>query len=209
MRFVKNIYHFIRFKGKQVKWRTRNKNNQTILVHDVDIDSVKVGDYSYGPLNVIQAKLGQKLVIGNFCSIAENVTFLLNADHRMDLLSTYPFRVKCGLQHNGESISKGDIIVDDDVWIGYGAMIMSGVHIGRGAVIAAGAVVVKDVSPYSIVGGVPGKEIKKRFNEEVIEKLMKVEYSKLSYKKIIGHLDEMYTPIDEKNVEELIRAINE
>lgn len=87
----------------------------------------------------------------------------------MSGVSTYPFKRK--LFHGGEeAVSKGDIIVGDDVWVGYGATILSGVHIGQGAVIAAGAVVNKDVPPYAIVGGIPAKVIKYRFSESVCKK---------------------------------------
>ncbi|MGN9105593.1 DapH/DapD/GlmU-related protein [Oliverpabstia intestinalis] len=91
-----------------------------------------------------------------------------------------------------ESFAKGDIRVDDDVWIGYGASIMSGVHIGQGAVVAAGAVVTKDVPPYAIVGGVPAKVIKYRFEPEMIEELLKVDYSELTKEDIEKHIDDLY-----------------
>ena len=102
-----------------------------------------------------------------------------------------------------EAISKGDIIVDDDVWIGYGATILSGVHIGQGAVIAAGAVVTKDVPPYAIVGGVPAKVIKYRFSPEIIQQLMKLDYSKLTEDMIRERIDDLYTSLDGKTPEEV------
>ena len=97
-----------------------------------------------------------------------------------------------------EAISKGDIIIDDDVWIGYGATILSGVHISQGAVVAACAVVTKDVPPYAIVGGVPAKVIKYRFEPEMIEELMKVDYSKLTKEQIEQHIDELYAGLKDK-----------
>lgn len=97
-----------------------------------------------------------------------------------------------GIALGKDAFSKGDIIVDDDVWIGYGATIMSGVHIGQGAVVAAGAVVTKDVPPYAIVGGVPAKVIKYRFEPEMIEELLKVDYSKLTKEDIEKHIDDLY-----------------
>ncbi|MDD6071629.1 MAG: CatB-related O-acetyltransferase [Clostridiales bacterium] len=135
---------------------------------------VKVGNYTYGNLYVHISNTERQLTIGNYCSIAENVCFVLNSDHPLHSISTFPIKtIVLGLS-NDEAISKGDIIVDDDVWIGYGATIMSGVHFGQGAVVAAGAVVTKDVPPYAIVGGVPAKVIKYRFEPEMIEELLKL-----------------------------------
>lgn len=93
--------------------------------------------------------------VANTTSIAQNVTFLLDVEHYTKHLSTYPFRVKILETEKTESFSKGDIIVEDDVWIGYGVILLSGIHIGKGAIIAAGSIVTKDVEPYSIVAGVP------------------------------------------------------
>ena len=105
-------------------------------------------------------------MIGNYISIAQNVHFLLDVEHFANHISTYPFKVKLLHSQKSESFSKGDIIIDDDVWIGYGATILSGVRIGQGAVVATGAVVTSDVPPYAIVGGVPAKVIKYR-NEKI------------------------------------------
>ena len=104
--------------------------------------------------------------------------------------------VECFHEYS-ERFSKGNIEVDDDVWIGYGATIMSGAHIGQGAVVAAGAVVTKDVAPYAIVGGVPVKIIKYRFPEAMIEELLKIDYSKLTEEAIKSHIDELYTELED------------
>ena len=100
-----------------------------------------------------------------------------------------------------EGKSKGNIYVDDDVWIGYGAIILSGVHIGQGAVIAAGAVVTVDIPPYAIVGGVPAKVLKYRFESDMIEELLKIDYSKLDKEMIEEHIDDLY--IELKNPKQL------
>ena len=96
-----------------------------------------------------------------------------------------------------EALGKGNILVDDDVWIGYGAVVMSGVHIGQGAVIAAGAVVTKDVPPYSIVGGIPARVIKYRFSAEVIAELMKIDYSALTEDAVKDHIEELYRKLSD------------
>ena len=94
-----------------------------------------------------------------------------------------------------ETNTKGDIIVEDDVWIGIHAIILSGVHIGRGAIIAAGAVVTNDIPPYAIVGGVPAKLIKYRFDHDLINSLLKIDYSKLTNKIILEHMNDLYKKV--------------
>ena len=119
-----------------------------------------------------------RLVIGKFCSIACGTKFLFNsANHSLHSLSTYPFPIfyeEWGDAEGGVAAAwdnRGDIIIGNDVWIGYEAVVLSGVHIGDGAIIGARAVVTRDVEPYTIVGGVPAKPIRKRFSDAVIEKL--------------------------------------
>ena len=173
-------------------WRERNAHNYTDAMNVFPLDCVSVGQYSYGGLKVLAFNNDAKLKIGSFCSVGPEVCFNLSADHYTNHISTYPFKVKMLYSSLFEGFSKGDIVVDDDVWIGYGATIMSGVHIGQGAIVAAGAVVTKDVPPYAIVGGVPAKVIKYRFGAEMIEKLLKVDYGKLSKEDIEKHIDELY-----------------
>lgn len=124
-----------------------------------------------------------KLVIGKFCSIACGAKFIFNsANHSLKSLSNYTFPLfyeEWGLDKKNVTAAwdnKGDIVIGNDVWIGYEAVILSGVKIGDGAVIAARAVVTKDVSPYSIVGGVPAKEIKKRFDGSTVIRLQKLKW---------------------------------
>lgn len=175
------------------KWKRLNLHNGIVPASIFNIDNVKVGKETYGKLNVSNVT-DSKLIIGDYCSIADGVKFLVGIDHPQNHISTFPFNVKI-LKKNAEAISKGDIVIDDDVWIGYGATILSGVHIGQGAVIAAGAVVSKDVPPYAIVGGVPAKVIKCRFSEELIKELLKVDYSKLTKEMIQEHIDDLYTDL--------------
>lgn len=124
-----------------------------------------------------------KLVIGKFCSIACGAKFIFNsANHTLSSLSNYTFPLfygEWGLEKKHVAMAwdnKGDIVIGNDVWIGYEAVIMAGVHIGSGAVIGARAVVTKDVAPYAIVGGVPAKEIRKRFDEETVTKLLRLSW---------------------------------
>ena len=118
-------------------------------------------------------------MIGKYCSIACGAKFLLNsANHTLRSLSTYPFPIF--YEAWGTPVSevssawdnRGDIVIGNDVWIGYEAVILSGVHIGDGAIIGARAVVTRDVEPYTIMGGVPARPIRKRYDEETIQRLL-------------------------------------
>ena len=124
-----------------------------------------------------------RLIIGKFCSIACGAKFLFNsANHTLKSLSNYTFPLffeEWGLDKKNVASAwdnRGDIIIGNDVWIGYEAVIMAGVHIGDGAVIAARAVVTKDVPPYTIVGGTPARKIRMRFEEEIIAKLQQIQW---------------------------------
>ncbi len=132
-----------------------------------------------------------RLIIGKFCSIACGAKFIFtSANHTLKSLSTYPFPLfyeEWGLDKAKVTDSwdnKGDIVIGNDVWIGYDAVIMSGVTIGDGAIIGTRAVVTKDVPPYTIVGGVPAKPIRKRFSDEIISSLLEIKWWEWSEEKI-------------------------
>lgn len=189
--FAKNTWDLLQFKKQ---WRRANSHNGTYVKSRFPMEQVTVGKKTYGCLDIQLDNNINRLQIGNYCSVAENVRFLVCADHNTDCISTFPFRVHC-LRYAVEAVSKGDILVDDDVWIGYGSTILSGVHIGQGAVIAAGSVVAKDVPPYAIVGGVPAKVIKYRFAPEMIEELLRIDYSRLDDEAIRQQEAALYTPL--------------
>jgi virginiamycin A acetyltransferase len=140
------------------------------------------GKYTYGNPTLMFSNGLSKVKVGNFTSIAEKVTIYLGNGfgHDATFVSTYPF----GYIHkdvfdkvsNKSKNTNGDVNIGSDVWIGYNATIMSGVTIGDGAIIAANSHVVKNVEPYSIVGGNPAKHIKYRFSKEQIEKLLKIKW---------------------------------
>ena len=188
------------------KWVKKNKDNDTIPNNIFDENVVHVGEYSYGELNIVSFDNKTKLIIGKYVSIAQNVKFLLDVEHHTDCLMTYPFKVKILLEKEPETFSKGNIIVDDDVWIGYGATIMSGVHIGQGAVIAAGAIVTKDIPPYAIVGGVPAKIIKYRFDNKILKELTNFKIN--SIRKENCNISKLYTIIDENNINDILENYN-
>ena len=166
----------------------RTGDTQTVYLNAVVKDpSIEVGDYTIyndfvsNPLLFEQNNVlyhypinHERLIIGKFCSIACGTKFLFNcANHT--LKSTFPlFYEDWNLEKSNVSDAwdnKGDIIIGNDVWIGYEAIIMAGVHIGDGAIIATRAVVTKDIPPYTIVGGIPANPIRKRFSDDIIQKL--------------------------------------
>lgn len=210
-KLLKQYFHTRRVE-KQVKkgninflWRDLNKHNETTVSNHVKIEHLSVGNYTYGNINMYHSGMGdEKLIIGNFCSIAPDVTFLLASEHGYKNISTFPFKVKFMGEEN-EALSKGSIIVEDDVWIGYGAIIFSGVKIGQGAIIGAGSIVTKDVPPYAIVGGNPAKIIKYRFDEKIIKKLIDFDFSSLTKLAINKHFEQLYTELNDENIDEITK----
>ncbi|WP_413513595.1 Vat family streptogramin A O-acetyltransferase [Myroides odoratus] len=138
--------------------------------------------------------IGDKLIIGKFCMIASGITFIMNgANHKMDGITAYPFNIfgkdwKIAEPKLSELPYKGDTVVGNDVWIGTNVTIMPGIHIGDGAIIASNATVTKNVAPYSVVGGNPAKEIKKRFSEAKIQELLEMQWWNWDIEKITNNL---------------------
>lgn len=193
-----HYYHLVGLYYFKYKWRQLNNHNFTSVSKPFDLNRVKVGKMTYGQLNIMSYHdIDTTLTIGNFCSIAGNVKFFLDGEHCVDTVSTFPFKYYYTDSDEVDNVTKGSIVVGDDVWIGHSATILSGVTIGQGAVIAAGALVCKDVPPYAIVGGVPSKVIKYRASEKLREKLLNIDFSKFDDKFIKEHIDLLYKPIDD------------
>lgn len=199
---------WIKYKVFCHKWKKINRHNFTIPINCFNRKKVHIGKGTYGKLDVRHFGLDEEsLYIGNYCSIGPECTFLLGGEHRYDSLSTYPFRMKY-IDGKNESISKGPIVVEDDVWIGFGTTVMSGVKIGKGAVIAAGSVVVKDIPPYAIAAGVPAKVIKYRFDEKVIEKIKEINMVLLDEQVIRDNIEIFEKEVNETNVDDICKRLN-
>ena len=141
--------------------------------------------------------IGDRLIIGKFCALARDVKFIMNgANHKLAGFSTYPFQIfgngweKVNPQP-GELPYKGNTVIGNDVWIGYEAVIMPGIRVGDGAIVAAKSVVVSDVSPYTIVGGNPAKSIRQRFDDATIESLLAVAWWNWDIDKITRNLEKI------------------
>mgnify|MGYP001336642123 CR=1 FL=1 len=166
---------------------------------------VEIGDYTYyddpaGPERFLETcvryhfeHMGDRLVIGRYCAIATGVQFVMNgANHALDGFSTYPFAIfGKGWEDPGydwRQGSRGDTVVGNDVWIGTEAMILPGVTIGHGAVIGARAVVASDVPPYAIAAGNPARTVKRRFNEETVQRLLQIAWWDWPAEKVTANL---------------------
>jgi virginiamycin A acetyltransferase len=178
--------------NKDLPFPLANYNRLCFLKNIITRPNITVGDYTYyddfESVDNFEKNVkyhfefsGDQLIIGKFCMIASGVTFIMNgANHLTDAISSYPFAIfgkAWQTAMDGKSYpSKGDTVIGNDVWIGYNAIIMCGVKIGDGAIIATNATVTKDVEPYTIVGGNPAKEIKKRFSPEDIQDLLAIKW---------------------------------
>ena len=175
------------------------------LKNIIEAPNIIVGDYTYyddpdDVYNFIKNILyhfdfiGDKLIIGKFCQIATGVKFMMNGgNHATQGFSTFPFSI-FGDEWSKVPLlakNKGDTVIGNDVWIGNSATIMPGIHIGDGAIIALKAVVTKNVEPYTIVGGNPATLIRKRFDDQTIEKLLKLSWWHWSLEKITKHASEI------------------
>jgi len=137
-----------------------------------------VGKGTYGDPKIEHWGESTTLKVGNYCSISGGVKILLGGNHRADWVTTYPFSVfrESAKDIKGHPVSRGDVIIGHDVWIGIGAVILSGVNIGNGSIIGASAVVSRDVPPYSVVAGNPARVVKQRFTEDDITILQSLKW---------------------------------
>lgn len=211
LRFIKYLIYplkqYVLLAYFKALWRQNNAHNSTVPATIFPIDKVSVGKKTYGNLYAISfGNPTERLTIGNYCSIADKVYFILSGGHDYERLSTYPF-VHNIYKMGCESTSKGPIIVEDDVWIGYRVTIMSGVTLGKGSVIGAGSVVSKNVPPYAIYAG--GRIIKYRFSPVIIDQIKRIDFSTITEQQI----KEYHRLCEEKltldNVDEIVSIFHD
>ncbi|PPT05937.1 Chloramphenicol acetyltransferase [Geitlerinema sp. FC II] len=180
-----------------------NQRRLVYLKNIVKNPNILVGDYTYyddfeTPENFEKNVLyhfdfiGDRLIIGKFCAIACGVKFIMNGgNHHPDWLTNYPFTI---FGQGWESAMpdswphKGDTRIENDVWLGYNATVMPGIHIGDGAIVAANAMVTRDVPPYTVVGGNPAREIRKRFDDATVRDLLELRWWDWEIEKITRNL---------------------
>lgn len=167
---------------------------------------ILVGDHTYGinDKTVLLFKKNDRVVIGKFCSIAVGVKIIASGEHNYKAVSSFPFYahyLKKSIEK--DTYSKGEVNIGNDVWVGANAVILSGVKVGDGAVIAAGSVVTKNIPPYAIAAGVPAKVIKFRFNQDIVDRLLKIQWWNWDKQFLNNHVDDMY-----ENIEEFIKKYN-
>lgn len=166
-----------------------------------------IGRHSYGDFE-LNWWGESKIEIGSFCSIGRNNKAYLGGNHRHTYVSTFPFGIhgmtpsEIGIDNKLTNTSNGNIVIGNDVWFGDNCVVMSGVTIGHGAVIANSALVTKDVEPYSIVGGNPAKHIKYRFEPKIIEALLKIQWWDWTDEVINSRKDKIYNSDIESFVKE-------
>ncbi len=158
-----------------------------------------IGDHTYG--TVARRGVMNNIIIGKYCSLATGIVVDGGFNHNTEFISTYPFKVMKNVEANDINTCRGDIIIGNDVWIGEDVLIMSGVTIGDGAIIGARSVITKDVDPYSITVGIPGKIKKYRYNSEAIYKLLDIKWWNWNDQKVLenAHL------LNSKDINEFLK----
>jgi len=197
--FQKRLRTFLLRVGRKID-REFNLDDTILLKHIERNKNWDIGEYSYGHPSkspkVVHFGEDCRLKIGNYCSFAEDVWIVFGGFHRTDWVTTYPFSVlfdgaedTTGVPH-----AKGDIVIGNDVWVCTGAMIMAGVTVGNGAVIAARSVVTHDVPPYTVVAGNPARPVKTRFAPDIIEKLEQIQWWNWPVEKIRSEFSVLLSP---------------
>lgn len=199
---INSIKKHIKLRLNQKEWRKQNTHNFTKAINIFPLNKVSVGKKTYGSLKVISyAHPDERLIIGSYCSIADDVEFLLGGEHHPEFLLNFPMKQYYSPENDiDDRRTKGPIVIEDDVWIGKGALILSGIRIGQGAIVAANSVVTKDVPPYAIY--TTNKIIRYRFSQEIIQQLLNLDLSKFEFNASEEDIELFYSD----NIEEVLKA---
>jgi acetyltransferase-like isoleucine patch superfamily enzyme len=180
----------------------KDSKKDVFLNKNPEYSEYSMGRFSYGHPIVLSYYSSRKVIIGNFCSIANGVTILTGGEHQTDWVTTYPFNTLFKkFQQTKNDITKGDVIIGNDVWIGLNATILPGVKINDGAVVGANSVVTKDVPPYAIVAGNPAKLIRMRFDRETIDSLLRIKWWNWDIQRIMDNMPLLLS----NNVEDFVK----
>lgn len=192
----------------KIKWRKNNRHNNTHAINQFHFNHVDIGKETYGPIEVLYDNGSGFLSIGNYCSIAQGVKFLLGGGHNYKRISTYPFQT---LSYKGLRSKKRDssidIIVEDDVWIGFDTIVLAGAKIGKGSVIGARSIVTGLIPPYSVYVG--NKVIKKRFSDDIIKKIEGIDFSDIRHVKGDAYQEYFDCELHEDNVDVILKTFTE
>ena len=170
---------------------------QIISKFQPSLGRIKIGDYTYGNPIVMSFRPNDMVIIGKFCSIANDVLLISGGEHRYDIVTTYPLKSRFKEKCEVDAENRGPIRIGNDVWIGSRSIILSGISVGDGAIIGAGAVVTHDVPPYAIVAGVPARIVKYRFSQEQIKKLFDIAWWNWSIDKITNNIEFFYGDVND------------
>lgn len=189
MKFFRALFSLVRLCYRKYKSMTGS----------LELDRrISIGANTYGinGNSVLFFRADDQVVIGDYCSFAYGVVIVASGEHNYRSVSSFPFQARFHGDGNKDTYSKGPVTIGNDVWVGANASILSGVTIGDGAVVAAGAVVVDDIPPYAMVGGVPARIIKYRFSDEIIQQLLNIRWWRWAPEVVRANMDIFYLDIE-------------
>jgi len=191
-------YHWGLLQSRVLRGRRYPATELAFSAEIPPLGEIRIGEGTYGDPRISTWRNTDKVVIGRYCSIGRSVRILAGGEHPIGSVSTYPLRTMLvhRRRRNVDVASKGPVVIGSDVWIGDEAMILSGVSIGNGAVVAARSLVTSDVPPFTVVGGQPARVLKQRFSPEQVARLQEVAWWEWPRDRILDNIDLFDLPVD-------------